>query len=710
MFRVFLKASVGALCVAVGLAFMTWRWIDTERADELVALSERSAVALDQQFSIWKTALSALANSYSMVREFDVDTMRWEAERITKDLNGWAVLLPADDTTQQAFNTLLPGPVSAGPASPELLAAIARSQRSRRPEMTDVFVGRVAKRPVVAVVQYVTVSTGKDYVIGFAFEVSQLSNTLTTATLPDGYFISVVDGSNRVVARSSRMDDFFLRPLPDWFVEAIRGSPSTEPIILRGEAISGNDAQDYVFARSALSAAPGWGVSVATPSSAISFASALFIPTFGYVFFFGVIIAVGGLGLANERRKTELEAAFARSESERTLRQNLEVAMKDLHAAEAARADMLGVLGHEMRTPVLSAIAALQVFPETLKAQDERHSLALAEKGLQLLQSLIEDILDLSRMKAGEFSLNNNAFSLPSMLRETADIMAPEAERHKVPLECSWPTAEMMVIGDSTRIRQILINLLSNAFRYTPEGAVTLRGSWQADADGTCHILLSVTDTGIGIAEGKLKDVFRPFVRLDEKSAGRTSGLGLGLPISDRLATAMGGRIDVTSRLGQGSTFRLTLDLPVVDGSEGRAETAALEQDGIAIAGLNILLVEDQPLQAAFAVSDLKDMHAKTTLATTGKEALDAVHKDKFDVILIDLGLPDMSGVELVQKLKDVGSPALHIAFSANPDSLSSAEKELFDATAPKTGTRYEVGHIVQRAVRMAALADAGRT
>lgn len=700
MWRVFLTAGVLALLTAIGLSSLTLRWMNHENTTEMIALSERSAVALDLQFSNWKVALSGLANSHSMLRDFDLGNLRWEAERVAKEIGGWAVLLPADDLTLQLFNTVRVGPEPLRPSGPvpELAVAVERSRVSGKPELSDIFFGGLVQRPVVAVVQYATASTGKDYVVALAFDAMDMSKTLQTATLSDGDFISVSDGSNRVVARSSGIEEFFLRPLPAWFVTATQGASSAETLVVRGSGVVGTEAPSYIFARRVLAAAPGWGVSVAKPVSSVSRLSYVMLaPLLGSVLVLMVVMTIGLMRHAVQRREADLQAATAQSERERTLRADLEQALAELRAAEAARTDMLGVLGHEMRTPVLSALAAIQMFPKSLQDQDERGYLNLAEKGLKVLQSLIEDILDLARIKAGEFRLDDATVCLPTLLGEVADIMKPAAERHKLAFRCDWPKDAIPVTGDSARIRQVLINLLSNAFKYTRKGSVTLSASWQAEGDGTCHIEICVVDTGEGISEEKLGDVFKPFVRLDRARNSRISGLGLGLPISERLATAMGGRIDVTSRLGQGSRFCLMLDLPIAPIKV--EEAAAPVPDTSPFAGLNVLVVEDHPLQAALVTAVLEAMQARTVIATMGQEALDAVKRDSFDVILIDLGLPDMSGVDVIRELKDLGSNAVHIALSANPASLRDEERELFDAVATKTASKSELSNLLRSAL-----------
>ncbi|MCL7465537.1 ATP-binding protein [Phaeovulum sp. NW3] len=703
MLRVFFTVGLTTLFTALGLTYLAMRWIEREQTVELAALSERSAVALDLQFNIWKTALRGLANSHSMVRDFDPETLRWEADRIAQEVGGWAVLMPADDLSLHLFNTNSDAttPVRTSGPAPELVQAVDRSRTRGQPEISDVFVGRVAQKEIFAVVQVTKASTGGEYAVILAFDVGLISRGPEATKLQKGDFISVVDGSERIVGRSSRIADFFLRPLPQWYLEIVTAAPRTATVLAKGPGASGTEASSYIFARNALQAAPTWAVAVAKPESRLIFSSyVMIVPILGAFLVFSIVLTLEAARLAARRRDENLRAAQAKSEQERLLRADLEHALEKVQAAEAARRDMLGVLGHEMRTPVLSALAAIQMFPEHLKAQDPRGHLPLAETGLKALQSLIDDILDLARLKAGEIRLDNAPFGLPDLLGEVADIMAPMAERHRLAFELDWSKDCIPIIGDRARIRQILINLLSNAFRYTRKGHVTLSGSWQVEANGTCRVRLCVTDTGPGIPEDKIAEIFKPFVRIEQGRGNRINGLGLGLPITERLATAMGGEIEVHSRLGQGSSFCLTLELPIAAIEVNDATGTDTKEHASPFAGMSVLVVEDHPLQAELVSAVLVALDAKPEIAAMGQEALAAASRQRFDVILIDLGLPDMTGVELIRRLKDAGSGAVHIALSANPASLNVEERALFDTVATKTASKSELEQLLRTALQ----------
>lgn len=442
-------------------------------------------------------------------------------------------------------------------------------------------------------------------------------------------------------------------------------------------------------------------MTVARSEPNLTYSSYLMVlPILGSLLMFGAVLAFEGTRLAARRREASLQAAQSRYEREQLLRADLESALEKAQAAETARREMLGVLGHEMRTPVLSAIAALQMFPEDLKARDPRGYLSLAEKGLLALQSLIDDILDLARLRAGEIRFENAPMDLTELLGEVADIMEPMAVRHHLGFQRAWPDGRVEVTGDRARLRQILINLVSNALRYTREGHVELGGAWQIRPDNTCQIRLSVSDTGPGIPDDKIAEIFKPFYRLEQGVGDRIKGLGLGLPITERLAKAMGGAIEVRSRPGHGSTFCLVIDLPIApDAVPGDRPGDTGEEIG-SLSGKSVLLVEDHPLQAQMVAAVLGKLQAKTEIATMGLEALDAAKRQTFDFILIDLGLPDMSGVELVQRLKQAGSGALHIALSANPASLDAEQRAEFDIVATKTTSKGELERLLRGALQ----------
>lgn len=382
------------------------------------------------------------------------------------------------------------------------------------------------------------------------------------------------------------------------------------------------------------------------------------------------------------------------------LRSELEAALATARESEAIRRDMLGVLGHEMRTPVLSALAALQLVPADLRTRDTNHYLVRAEKGLKALECLIQDLLDVSLLNAGEFRLEAEPFDLTELLSDTVDIMAPVAECNKLDLRSDWSNSDIRVVGDSNRIRQILINLLSNAIKYTREGHIILKSRCNIGPEGDCQIVICVKDTGLGIPEEKVNDVFQPFNRLSQSHRQGISGLGLGLAITKRLAEAMGGTISVQSTVGKGSSFCLEIALPRALQPLNENAAGFHVASGADLDGISIMVVEDHPLQSALLSRMLSELQASVVIATSGQEALAAIKVSQFDVVLIDLGLPDMTGEELVRQLKNEDPTSVNIALSANPGLLTEQQQALFDVVKGKTADKSLIKAMVLDALR----------
>lgn len=251
MWRIFLTVGVTTLLTAVGLTVLTLRWTEHAQTAEITSLTERSAVALDMQFNTWKTAINGLANSHSLVRELDTEILREEAERMAAYVGGWVALMPLDDLSLHIFNTNFASKEPArtsGPA-PELVEAVARSRASGQAEVSDVFVGRASQREIFTVVKVAKASTGDELAVVLAVDIGVLSHGLESARLTEGDFISAVDGSERIVARSSRIGDFFLLPVPDWLLDLAKEAAPATTLIAKGRGVSGTDGPTYLFAR-----------------------------------------------------------------------------------------------------------------------------------------------------------------------------------------------------------------------------------------------------------------------------------------------------------------------------------------------------------------------------------------------------------------------------------------------------------------------------
>ncbi|MEL6335081.1 MAG: PAS-domain containing protein [Pseudomonadota bacterium] len=259
-----------------------------------------------------------------------------------------------------------------------------------------------------------------------------------------------------------------------------------------------------------------------------------------------------------------------------TLRQSraLEAERRREREASQHKAQFMTRMSHEMRTPLNGVLGIAALLDRTqLDGTQRKYLTAIRDSGEVLLR-LIDDLLDTSRFATDNFELVEQPFLFCAMMREALDLMEPEAARRgialmKRPADIRLP----MLIGDGVRLKQVVLNLLANALKFTAEGSVTA-GLKAAVVGGRAELIIEVTDTGIGIAAEDQKRIFEPFSQIKSGAQPTVGGLGLGLSISDRLVSAMGGRIEVTSTSGIGSTFAVHLSLPLAEGDPGQLGTA----------------------------------------------------------------------------------------------------------------------------------------
>jgi CheY-like chemotaxis protein/anti-sigma regulatory factor (Ser/Thr protein kinase) len=263
---------------------------------------------------------------------------------------------------------------------------------------------------------------------------------------------------------------------------------------------------------------------------------------------------------------------------------------------------------------------------------------------------LISDILDLSRIEARKLELTEAPFRLPQLLEQAVEITKVKAEQKNLELQYeAAPALPECVRGDERRVRQILLNLLSNAVKYTQQGRVTLRVSYDRTNGGSLHC--EVADTGIGIASDKLEAIFEPFIQLSSDAEGR-EGVGLGLTITRRLATLMGGSVTVASQLGQGSTFRFSVPLPSAPLTEEVVTPTPQQIRGYRGARKNVLVADDNPTNVGLLVAILEPLGFGVRTARNGREALRQALERPPDLVLLDLVMPEMDGVETVRQMR----------------------------------------------------------
>lgn len=374
-------------------------------------------------------------------------------------------------------------------------------------------------------------------------------------------------------------------------------------------------------------------------------------------------------------RLAELNDSLESRIAERTqeLRLALEASdeqSKAVAAASQAKSDFLAGMSHELRTPLNAVIgfAELMRMNEAAEPLTRRQAQAVEQilgSGQHLL-SLIEEVLDLARIEAGKLSMSVERVDPQLVVRQVCDNLRPAAEAAGVTLRAPAPTAGLGVVADRTRLRQVLINLVSNAIKYNREGGDVLLEVRQTK-DG---VALSVHDTGVGIPEDRKAELFQPFNRLGRETSD-VAGTGIGLAVSRRLAETMGGRLECASVEGEGSTF--TLHLPLA-----RPTAQPMTASPIPTASLpaaTMLYVEDNPSNIALmrhVVAALGPIQLH--VAENGHEGLSLARDLRPDVILLDINLPGLSGFELKARLDadplTRGLPVLALSASAMPGDI----------------------------------------
>jgi len=365
--------------------------------------------------------------------------------------------------------------------------------------------------------------------------------------------------------------------------------------------------------------------------------------------------------------------------SERT--EELQIAHDQALTATRAKSGFLATMSHEIRTPMNAVLGVLGLLKNTPLTKKQKGLVQTGRDSGELLLTIINDILDFSKMEADRLELENSGFNIYTLLESTIRLLKSQSDNKNINIELIvHPDLPHYVKGDPDRLRQILINLISNAIKFTSCGSIKIISSTTCEKNkkGDFVFLCSVKDTGVGIPDEVKETLFDEFTMVDQTHSRRYEGTGLGLAICKKLVTLMGGEIHLTSEVGSGTTFTFTAVLESAEHLKDEITRKNNELKLMPDAGTRILLAEDNPANQMLVKDILEDVSLHVDTVANGIEAIQAVKNRPYDLILMDISMPDMDGMTATQEIRNLGIEQSSIPIIALTAHVLSGDRERF--------------------------------
>ncbi|MBJ7550314.1 ATP-binding protein [Marinomonas ostreistagni] len=412
--------------------------------------------------------------------------------------------------------------------------------------------------------------------------------------------------------------------------------------------------------------------------------------------------------LADIKQKDRIEAElrFHRDQLQEQVQrrtQRLQHAKEAAEEANVAKSQFLATMSHEIKTPLNGILGMVELLQRAPQPQDSQEKLAAIYQSGEALLEILNGLLDYARLEEGMYSPEILPFSIQELVNSTCLLFSAQAEGQGTQIEVHISDElDEFYQGGAGAVRQILSNLVSNAIKFTERGRVVINVlPSNEDPDHSSGVLFEIEDTGIGIPETYLAHIFERFSQADDSITRRFGGTGLGLAITAQLVRLLDGEIGVESTVGQGSVFWFYVPLAAIDTFPVMSHQAPLDED-VPLASMNILLVEDTPINQAVTMELLQQDGHGVTLAKDGPEALTWATKETFDLILLDIHLPGMSGLEVAARIRaDAGlnvlTPMVALTANVQPSNVKKCHDAGIWAVIPKPFSR-DVLHQVMRA------------
>ena len=405
----------------------------------------------------------------------------------------------------------------------------------------------------------------------------------------------------------------------------------------------------------------------------------------------------------HEQQQAQTE--YLQSLNEELQRQKEEIIIKQTEAEKArreaeqankAKSIFLATMSHEIRTPMNGVLGMAALLAETQQTQEQQEYTDTIRSSGEALLTVINDILDFSKIESGNLELDNHAFDLRHCIEEVMDVFAAKASQKGLDLVYQIDyQIPAQIVGDSHRLRQILLNLISNAMKFTHQGEIFVSVNLLKMDSSNLDLAFHVKDTGIGIPKDKLSRLFKAFSQVDSSTTRKYGGTGLGLVISERLVQLMGGTISVESESGVGTMFTFTIRTEVSYTSLRQYvhfNTAGNE-------GKRVLVVDDNMTNLTILKGQLEQWVLTPVLASSGKEALEILGTQHFDLVITDMQMPDMDGLHLSQQIKEKYAVPI-ILLSSIGDESKRKHSDLFSAVLNKPVKQQQLSRVVQSALR----------